>query len=43
MKRQKLLAAAFVLLIAAASAAGSRAPLAPPDGGLPQVQAKAHS
>jgi len=43
MKRQKLLAAALVLLIAAANAAGSRLPFAPPDASLPHLQAKAKS
>jgi len=41
MKRQKLLAAALVLLIAAASASGSKAPLAPLELAAAQLQAKA--
>lgn len=41
MKRQKLLAAALVLLIAAANAAGSKVPLAPAEAALPLLQAKA--
>ena len=42
MKRQKLIAAAFVLLIAAASAAGSKAPLAPLELAAAQLHAKAN-
>jgi hypothetical protein len=40
MKRQKLLAAAFVLLIAAASAAGSRPQVAPADGAVAFLKIK---
>ena len=40
MKRHKLLAAAFVVLIAAASAAGSRPPAGPADGAVAFVKAK---